>query len=86
MQDMLFEMPEQRQPAETYRCNVRRCSREITATADGARAAGWIVWQGTTYGGRADVAEFCPACATRGARERKARSRDVHTPTLAGLF
>lgn len=28
-----------------------------------ARTFGWIVWSGTTIGGRAETRQFCPRCA-----------------------
>lgn len=33
--------------------------------AGGARVAGWIVWSGTTIGGREESRTFCPRCAGR---------------------
>lgn len=83
--DGLFEVPTQTAELMTFVCNFRRCTKAITATADQARAAGWIIWQGTDRAGRFACAEFCPRCAHRGVSRRRASRTGARTLDLPEL-
>ena len=52
----------------------QNCPRSTAASEIAARAARWIVWSGTTIGGKETTRIFCPTCAGR-------EAQDAHPPT-----